>query len=127
MHSKLESAFSADDYKISNEVYKIHESVRNEIAVVPYPAFVMFANSFSHIFDGGYAAGYYSYKWAEVLSADCYSKFENQSPETRQKLGGKFKIEILSKGGSRDAIDSFRCFMNREPDMDALLRHSGLI
>ncbi|OUV04130.1 MAG: hypothetical protein CBC42_00030 [Betaproteobacteria bacterium TMED82] len=126
IHYKLESAQSPSDRDIFAEVDEILDGVRAEISIVPYPDFLMFPNSFSHIFDGGYAAGYYSYKWAEVLSADCYSKFENQSQESRGRLGQKFRSEILSQGGSRDTIDSFRGFMDRNPEMEALLRHSGL-
>lgn len=105
------------------------DAVRQEVAVLIPPAFNRFPNGFSHIFAGGYAAGYYSYKWAEVLSADAYALFEenggedgNLNPET----GQRFWNEILAVGGSRDALDSFRAFRGREPTIDALLRHSGL-
>ena len=81
----------------------------------------------SHIFDGGYAAGYYSYKWAEVLSSDCYARFEGKNKQEKSILGDLFKKEILSKGGSREAIASFRAFMGREPKPDALFKHSGLV
>jgi oligopeptidase A len=104
--------------------------VRREVAVLVPPAWNRFPNSFSHIFAGGYAAGYYSYKWAEVLSADAYSAFEEKrsvkgvlDPET----GARFRDEILAVGGSRPAADSFRAFRGREPSVDALLRHSGMI
>ncbi len=100
--------------------------VRREVAVQMPPAWNRFANSFSHIFAGGYAAGYYSYKWAEVLSADAYSLFEEKGvldPEA----GRKFRDEILAVGGSRPAAESFRSFRGREPSVDALLRHSGMI
>ncbi len=100
--------------------------VRREVAVLVPPAWNRFPNSFSHIFAGGYAAGYYSYKWAEVLSADAYSLFEEMGvldPEA----GRKFRDEILAVGGSRPAADSFRAFRGREPRVDALLRHSGMI
>ncbi len=99
--------------------------VRAEIAVLVPPAYNRFANSFSHIFGGGYAAGYYSYKWAEVLSADAYSLFEERgilNPE----IGQRFRDEILAVGGSRPAMDSFRAFRGREPKIDALLRHNGM-
>jgi oligopeptidase A len=89
------------------------------------PAFNRFQNSFSHIFAGGYAAGYYSYKWAEVLSADAYSRFEEEgifSPEA----GSSFLSEILQQGGSKPAMDLFKAFRGREPQIDALLRHSGI-
>jgi oligopeptidase A len=99
--------------------------VRAEIAVLVPPTYNRFANSFSHIFGGGYAAGYYSYKWAEVLSADVYSLFEETgvlSPET----GKRFRDEILGVGGSRPALESFIAFRGRKPRIDALLRHTGM-
>ena len=101
-------------------------SVRARVAVVIPPAYNRFPNNFSHIFAGGYAAGYYSYKWAEVLSADAYSLFEEHGvldPET----GKRFWDEILGVGGSRPAIESFVAFRGREPKIDALLRHSGMV
>jgi oligopeptidase A len=101
------------------------DAVRQEVAVVMPPAYNRFQNSFSHIFAGGYAAGYYSYKWAEVLSADCYAAFE-EKPSESVAIGKKFLQEILSAGGSRPAIDSFRAFRGRDPQIDALLRHNGL-
>jgi oligopeptidase A len=102
------------------------EKVRTEVAVVVPPAFNRFQNSFSHIFGGGYAAGYYSYKWAEVLSADCYAAFEEAGAEKEQEIGARFLREILEVGGSRPAIDSFRAFRGRDPQIDALLRHNGI-
>ena len=107
-------------------ILELLEEVRREVAVLAPPAWNRFPNSFSHIFAGGYAAGYYSYKWAEVLSADAYSLFEEQgvlSPEA----GRRFRDEILAVGGSRPAAESFRAFRGREPSVDALLRHSGMI
>jgi oligopeptidase A len=100
--------------------------VRERVAVLKPPAYNRFPNSFSHIFAGGYAAGYYSYKWAEVLSADAYSFFEEKGVLSRE-AGQRFKEEILSVGGSRSAAESFRAFRGREPRVDALLRHSGMI
>ena len=97
---------------------------RRSRCIVP-PAYNRFPNSFSHIFAGGYAAGYYSYKWAEVLSADAYSLFEENGvldPAT----GERFRDEILAVGGSRPAMESFRAFRGREPSVDALLRHNGM-
>jgi oligopeptidase A len=101
------------------------EAVREKVAVLRPPAYNRFLNNFSHIFAGGYAAGYYSYKWAEVLSADAYSFFEENGildPMT----GARFRDEILAVGGSRPAAESFRAFRGREPTVDALLRHNGM-
>ncbi len=93
------------------------------------PPFNRFQNSFSHIFAGGYAAGYYSYKWAEVLSADAYSAFEEAAAGNGDlvKTGLRFQQEILARGGSRPALESFKAFRGREPTIDALLRHDGMI
>jgi oligopeptidase A len=102
------------------------EEVRGRIAVLPQPAYNRFPNSFSHIFGGGYAAGYYSYKWAEVLSADAYSLFEERGVLDRE-TGKRFRDEILAVGGSRPAAESFRAFRGREPSVEALLRHNGMI
>ena len=102
------------------------DQVRQEVAVNFPPAYNRFPNSFSHIFAGGYAAGYYSYKWAEVLSSDAYGAFEEAggaNPET----GRLFWQEILAVGGSRPALESFKAFRGREPQIDALLRHSGMV
>ena len=106
-------------------VQALVDEVRAEVAVNPPPAFNRFQHSFSHIFAGGYSAGYYSYKWAEVLSADAFAAFEEQgvfNPE----VGQRFRREILEAGGSRPAMDSFRAFRGREPRIDALLRHQGM-
>jgi oligopeptidase A len=99
--------------------------IRQRVAVVIPPAFNRFPNNFSHIFAGGYAAGYYSYKWAEVLSADAYALFE-ENGILNPRIGRRFWSEILGVGGSRDAIDSFKAFRGREPTIDALLRHNGM-
>ena len=101
------------------------EQVRDEVAVVRPPKWNRFPNSFSHIFAGGYAAGYYSYKWAEVLSADAYSLFEEMGTLSFE-AGSRFKNEVLAKGGSRPAMESFVAFRGREPSLDALLRHNGM-
>ena len=101
------------------------EQVRNEVAVLRPPAWNRFPNSFSHIFAGGYAAGYYSYKWAEVLSADAYSLFEELGVLS-ETAGSRFKNEVLAQGGARPAMESFVAFRGREPSMDALLRHNGM-
>ncbi len=102
---------------------RVLDEVRREVAVVQPPEYNRFANSFSHIFAGGYSAGYYSYAWAEVLSADAYAAFE-ESGETKL-TGAKFWNEILAVGGSRSAMESFKAFRGRAPQIDALLRHSG--
>ncbi len=108
-----------------SEISTILDEVREQTSILPIPAFNRFQNSFSHIFAGGYAAGYYSYKWAEVLSADVFSKFE-ETGLFNQKTAKSFLHEILEMGGSRPAKDSFHAFMGREPDIRALLRHSGI-
>ncbi|MEO8627020.1 MAG: M3 family metallopeptidase [Betaproteobacteria bacterium] len=101
------------------------DEIRRRVAVVVPPAYNRFPNSFSHIFAGGYAAGYYSYKWAEVLSADAYSLFEELGV-LNPEAGARFRREILGVGGSRPALESFKAFRGREPSLDALLRHSGM-
>jgi oligopeptidase A len=101
------------------------DDIRRQVAVIIPPAYNRFPNNFSHIFAGGYAAGYYSYKWAEVLSADAYAMFEENgvlSPE----VGHRFWSEILAMGGARPALESFKAFRGREPSIDALLRHNGM-
>ncbi|MCC6714033.1 MAG: M3 family metallopeptidase [Gammaproteobacteria bacterium] len=103
----------------------IVEEVRRDVAVIRPPAFNRFQNSFTHIFAGGYAAGYYSYKWAEVLSADAYSKFEERGIFDMQ-TGREFLHHILEMGGTLDAMDLFMRFRGRPPQVDALLRHSGI-
>jgi oligopeptidase A len=101
------------------------DEVRQEVAVVQPPAFNRFQNAFSHIFAGGYAAGYYSYKWAEVLSSDAFSRFEEDGIFNRQ-TGEAFCREVLESGGSRDPKDIFVAFRGREPSIEPLLRHSGI-
>ncbi len=94
--------------------------------VIRRPSYDRFIQSFGHVFAGGYAAGYYSYKWAEVLSADAYSLFEDAgglSPAT----GARFRDEVLARGGSRAAMESFVAFCGRAPQLDALLRHNGMM
>ena len=102
------------------------EEIRAKVAVVVPPEYNRFLNNFSHVFSGSYAAGYYSYKWAEVLSADAYSLFE-QNGVVDADTGARFRDEVLAVGGSRPAIESFKAFRGREPRIDALLRHSGMI
>ncbi|MGN0863038.1 MAG: M3 family metallopeptidase [Stenotrophomonas koreensis] len=110
----------------AGDVLALLDTVRAEVAVNIPPAFNRFPHQFSHIFAGGYAAGYYSYKWAEVLSADAYAAFEEAGEEQLAVTGQRFLAEILSRGGSRPAAENFRAFRGREPNIDALLRHSGM-
>ncbi|MEO8015489.1 MAG: M3 family metallopeptidase, partial [Polaromonas sp.] len=110
--------------------------VRREVAVISSPAYSRTAHTFSHIFSGGYAAGYYSYKWAEVLSADAYAAFEETAAANDEagsdkstvsvEAGRKYRTAILEAGGSRPAMESFKAFRGREPSLDALLRHQGM-
>jgi oligopeptidase A len=125
--------FSLFDLRIHQEydpknglsIQNILGKVRAEVAVINPPEFNRFQHSFSHIFGGGYAAGYYSYKWAEVLSADVYARFEEEGLFDK-KVGEVFLQQILEVGGSRNAMDSFIAFRGRKPNIDALLRHSGM-
>ena len=125
--------FSLFDFRLHLEydparggrIYEVLEEVRDQVAVIRPPAFNRFAHGFSHIFAGGYAAGYYSYKWAEVLSADAFSLFEERGVFD-EATGRAFKQQILERGGSRDAMELFVDFRGREPTTDALLRHSGI-
>jgi len=119
---RLHSSYDPDGGKT---VQQVLDEVRAEVAVVIPPAFNRFQNGFSHIFAGGYAAGYYSYKWAEVLSADAYSKFEENGVFDRA-TGLQFLQNILEQGGSREPMELFVKFRGRAPKIDALLRHSGL-
>jgi oligopeptidase A len=119
MHSNFEAGGG-------KSILGLLDEVRDEVAVLIPPAFHRFPHSFSHIFAGGYAAGYYSYKWAEVLSADAYSLFE-ENGVLNPDVGARFRGEILAMGGSRGAMQSFTAFRGREPSIDALLRHNGLL
>ena len=107
-------------------VLTLLRDVRQEAAVLPAPEYNRFPHAFSHIFGGGYAAGYYSYKWAEVLSADAYAAFE-EAGGLDPAVGSRFRNEILAVGGSRPAMQSFVAFRGRKPSIDALLRHHGMI
>ena len=109
----------------NQSVLDLLAEIRCQVAVVIPPEFNRFPNNFSHIFAGGYAAGYYSYKWAEVLSADAYSLFE-ENGVLNEQVGQRFWSEILGVGGSRSALESFVAFRGREPSIDALLRHNGM-
>ena len=115
------------DYKpeLGGRIYETLAQIRAQVAVMSPPEFNRFAHSFSHIFAGGYAAGYYSYKWAEVLSSDAFSLFEEKGIFDRA-TGQAFLTQILEQGGSQDAMDLFINFRGREPNIDALLRHSGI-
>ncbi|MGR9014283.1 MAG: oligopeptidase A [Gammaproteobacteria bacterium] len=125
--------FSLFDFRIHRDydpekggrIYEILEQVREQVAVVCPPKFNRFAHSFSHIFAGGYAAGYYSYKWAEVLSSDAFSLFEEKGIFD-QETGKAFLTNILEKGGSQDAMELFINFRGRKPTIDALLKHTGI-
>jgi oligopeptidase A len=126
--------FAVFDMRLHSEAARgaleLLQEVRDRIAVLKPPPYNRFPNSFSHIFAGGYAAGYYSYKWAEVLSADAYSLFEEAGGSRGildAEAGGRFRDEILAVGGSRPAAESFRAFRGREPRVDALLKHNGMI
>ncbi|MHB1233032.1 MAG: M3 family metallopeptidase [Burkholderiales bacterium] len=115
-----------DDFDPAHNPLDLLRRVRDQVAVLHPPAYNRFPNNFSHIFAGGYAAGYYSYKWAEVLSADAYSLFEENGVLSAE-VGHRFWSEILGRGGSRSALESFVAFRGREPTIDALLRHSGMV
>jgi oligopeptidase A len=119
MHSDFEAGGG-------KSILELLDEVRAEVAVLIPPTFNRFPHSFAHIFSGGYAAGYYSYKWAEVLSADAYSLFE-ENGVLNPAVGARFRAEILAMGGSRGAMESFTAFRGREPNIDALLRHNGLV
>ena len=113
----------------ATDILALLAQVRDEVAVQKPPAFSRTAHTFSHIFAGGYAAGYYSYKWAEVLSADAYAAFEETSGKDglpSVETGRKYRQAILEAGGSRPAMESFKAFRGREPTLDALLRHQGM-
>ncbi len=125
--------FSLFDFKIhtkldltqDNPVQHALDEVRQQVSVIKPPAFNRFQHSFSHIFAGGYAAGYYSYKWAEVLSADAFSRFEEEGIFNPQ-VGQDFLHHILEKGGSEEPADLFKAFRGREPSVEPLLKHSGI-
>jgi oligopeptidase A len=109
----------------------LHQRVRDEVAVMQPSPYSRSANTFSHIFAGGYSAGYYSYKWAEVLSADAYAAFEEAAAASGQNTldvatGRRYRAAVLEAGGSRPAMESFKAFRGREPDIAALLRHQGM-
>jgi len=115
------------DPQAERTVQELIDDIRKQFSVLIPPSFNRFQHSFGHIFSGGYAAGYYSYKWAEVLSADAYAAFEEAiEVGNLMETGKRFQREILAVGGSRPALESFKAFRGREPSIDALLRHSGM-
>jgi oligopeptidase A len=126
---RLHASFDAKNAQ-GHAVLDLSREIADQFNVIPQPAISRWINTFSHIFAGGYAAGYYSYKWAEVLSADVYSAFEEAAKVTGsvldEKTGARYREEILEVGGSRPAAESFKAFRGREPSIDALLRHGGL-
>lgn len=134
LHMLRQIEFALFDFRLHMQTEKVSASdiqglldqVRSEVSVVKTPEFNRFQHSFAHIFAGGYAAGYYSYKWAEVLSADAFSLFEENGIFDRN-TGERFMQAILEQGGSRDAMELFVEFRGREPQIDPLLRHSGLL
>ena len=112
----------------TDDLMSLLNTVREEVAVIKAPPYSRPAHTFSHIFSGGYAAGYYSYKWAEVLSADAYAAFEDAIGQgtVSVETGRKYREAILEAGGSRPAMESFKAFRGREPSIDALMRHQGM-
>ena len=104
---------------------EVLDEVRREVALIECPSYNRLPHSFAHIFAGGYAAGYYSYKWAEVLAADAFSAFEETGIFDRA-TATRFREEILEVGGSRDIMEAYVAFRGRKPTLDALLRHSGI-
>lgn len=133
MQAVRQIEFSLFDWRIHTHfdasketVLDVVDQIRQQVAVNIPPAWNRFPHSFGHIFSGGYAAGYYSYKWAEVLSADAFARFEEEGVLNRD-VGMLFRNAILAVGGSRPAAESFRAFRGRDPQLDALLRHSGMV
>ena len=127
---RLHASFDPESAK-GQAVLDLSRNIADQFNVIPQASISRWINTFSHIFAGGYAAGYYSYKWAEVLSADVYSAFEEAAKLTGsvldEKTGARYRKEILEVGGSRPAAESFKAFRGREPSIDALLRHGGLV
>lgn len=122
---------SYDPANATQNVNDLARAINEKFHVIPQAPFSRWPNTFSHIFAGGYAAGYYSYKWAEVLSADAYAAFEEAAKAGSGSVldattGTRYRREILEVGGSRPAMESFKAFRGREPDIDALLRHNGM-
>ena len=119
-----------DAAKQGQSAMQVLQKVRDEVSLLQPPAYTRSPHTFSHIFAGGYAAGYYSYKWAELLSADAYAAFEEDAahgaPSANMAVGKRYRQEILEVGGSRSAMESFVAFRGRAPQIDALLRHQGM-
>lgn len=113
------------DPKSGSNLLPLLDEIRSRVGVVEQPEFSRFENSFSHIFGGGYAAGYYSYKWAEVLAADAWSAFEDQGIFSAE-LASRFRQEILEIGGTRRIADAFKAFRGRAPEIQPLLRQAGI-
>ena len=119
---RLHAEFDPDG---PSQVESVLQTVRRRVAIVQVPAYNRFANGFSHIFGGGYAAGYYSYKWAEVLAADAFAAFE-EAGALDTSTARRFLNAILSRGGSRDILDGFIEFRGRPPELAALLEQAGI-
>jgi oligopeptidase A len=134
MHVLRQLEFALFDFRLhleydptkGSQVQSVLDDVRKTVAVVPFPSFNRFQNSFSHIFAGGYAAGYYSYEWAQVLASDAFSRFEEEGIYNSQ-VGKAFLENILEQGGTREPMELFVAFRGREPKIDALLKQSGLM
>ena len=133
MQTMRQIEFSLFDMRLHHEFdaskqtpLQLIDAIREQVAVLVPPAYNRFPNNFSHIFAGGYAAGYYSYKWAEVLSADAYGAFEEEGVLS-VAAGTRFLDEVLARGGSRSATENFTAFRGRAPSIDALLRHNGMM
>jgi oligopeptidase A len=127
---ELHASFDPNQ-QTAKDILALSKNINQQIHVLPQSDISRWPNTFSHIFSGGYAAGYYSYKWAEVLSADAFAAFEEQQASfgsvLNPEVGIKYRHEILEVGGSRSATESFAAFRGRAPSIDALLRHGGLI
>jgi len=132
LHMARQLEFALFDLRLHAEyrpgdarVQELLREVRAQVAVVPAAPYDRFAHGFAHIFGGGYAAGYYSYKWAEVLASDAYAAFEEQGV-LNAALAQRFREEILEVGGTRDIAEAFRAFRGRAAEIGALLRHNGI-
>jgi len=122
---KMHAQYDPSHSDLESYIQNILNDVRDQYAVVKAPSFNRFQHGFGHIFGGGYAAGYYSYKWAEVLSADAFSRFEEEGI-FNPNVGKDFLMNVLEQGGSQEPSELFKAFRGREPSIEALLRHSGI-